>query len=76
MLVDGMAEHFAGLKDAVSARNVVLPIDCLAPHLGSVNKRDSQTGRVLIQGCSLGSSHGPWGFVGRGMGIDRTPFAT
>ena len=33
--------------------------------LGRVDKRDSQTGRVLIQGCSLGSSHGSWGFIGR-----------
>lgn len=43
--------------------------------LGRVDKRDSQTGRVLIQGCSLGSSHGPWGLVRCGMGTDRTAFA-
>ena len=40
--------------------------------LGRVDKRDSQTVLVLIQDCSLGSSHGPWGLVGCGMGTDRT----
>ena len=39
--------------------------------LGSVDKRDFQTPRFLIQGFSLGSSHGPWGFVGRGMATHR-----
>jgi hypothetical protein len=43
--------------------------------LGRVDKRDSQTAQVLIQGCSLGSSHGPWGFVGCGVGIDRAAAA-
>ena len=43
--------------------------------LGRVDKRDSQIARVLLQGCSLGSSHGPWGLVGRGMGTDRTAVA-
>lgn len=43
--------------------------------LGRVDKRASQAGRVLIQGCSLGSSHGPWGLVGWGMGSNR-PIAT
>ena len=33
--------------------------------LGRVDKRDSQTGRVLIQSCSWGSSNGSWGFIGR-----------
>ena len=43
--------------------------------LGRVDKRDYQTAEVLIQGCSLGSSHGSWGLVGRGMGTDRTAAA-
>ena len=40
--------------------------------LGRVDKRDSQNARVLIQGCSLGRSYGPWGLVGCGMGTDRS----
>lgn len=44
-------------------------------HLGRVDKRDSQTGRVLIQSCFLRSSHGSRGFVGSGMGRDRTAVA-
>ena len=49
--------------------------DTLDMALGRVDKRDSQIARVLLQGCSLGSSHGPWGLVGRGMGTDRTAVA-
>ena len=33
-------------------------------NLGRVDKRDFQPAQVLIQGCSLRSSHGPWGLVG------------
>ncbi|MGH8473394.1 MAG: hypothetical protein ACREVJ_13265 [Gammaproteobacteria bacterium] len=39
--------------------------------LGRVDKRDSQTCRVLIQDCLLRSSDGSRGFVGWGMGTDR-----
>ena len=43
--------------------------------LGGVDKRDSQTPRVLIQSCSLGSRDGSRGFVGCGMGTDRATIA-
>lgn len=39
--------------------------------LGCVDKRDSHLPRVLIQDCFLRSSHGSWGLVGCGMGVDR-----
>ena len=44
-------------------------------NLGCVDKRDSQAGGVLIQGCFLRSSYGSRGFVGRGMGGDRSAVA-
>jgi len=43
----------------------------LGPNLGRVDKRDSQASGVLIQGCSLECSHGPWGLVGCRVGTDR-----
>ena len=47
-----------------------LVIDCNRP-LQSVQSIPEQSAGVLIQGCSLGGSHGSWGFVGRRMGTDR-----
>ncbi|OWQ92518.1 hypothetical protein CDQ92_19825, partial [Sphingopyxis bauzanensis] len=38
--------------------------------LGRVDKRDSQSRRLLIQDCFLRSSHGSRGFVGSGVGSD------
>ena len=43
----------------------------LSDELGCVDKRDSHLPRVLIQDCFLRSSHGSWGLVGCGMGVDR-----
>ena len=43
--------------------------------LDRVDKRDSQSLRVLIQDCFLRSSHGSWGLVGCGVGTDRAAAA-
>ncbi|MDR7155292.1 hypothetical protein J2W40_002114 [Sphingobium xenophagum] len=59
-----IAELFEATKQNVSLhiRNILE-----VGELGRVDKRDSQTGLVLIQECFLGSSHGSRGLVGRGV---------
>jgi Integrase core domain len=53
----------------------LLAVKPAAVWLGCVDKRDSRTSGVLIQDCSLGSSHGPWGLIGCRVGADRSASA-
>ena len=58
------------LSRSVMLASVVVSGTLIAPNLGRVDKRDSQTRVVLIQDCFLRSSHGSRGFVGCGVGSD------
>lgn len=66
------------LGQLAETNELVVPQRCEihVGELGRVDKRDSQISQVLIQGCSLESNHGPWGFVGCGMGTDWSAAAT
>ena len=63
--------HAVDASGEVVIRKALRRSQVLAFSLGCVDKRDSHLPRVLIQDCFLRSSHGSWGLVGCGMGVDR-----
>ncbi|MFD0850532.1 sigma factor-like helix-turn-helix DNA-binding protein [Sphingosinicella xenopeptidilytica] len=60
-----------GLSHDRIALRLGLALHEVETRMSGVAVRDSQTGPFLIQGCFWGSSHGPWGLVGCGVGTDR-----
>ena len=68
----GHAVMAQNLADGGKRRYIMVQ---LPEPLDRVDKRDSQSLRVLIQDCFLRSSHGSWGLVGCGVGTDRAAAA-